>query len=186
MVENYKEQWLVSSEYSNLYSFAHKSFKYGKNFKIGRFCIIEKDCEVGDNVELMDYVKLMPGTSIGNNSKLDDYVNTSGYCFIGNNVHIKRCTMIGQAVKIMDNVKVLSHVTTTRVKRPKISSKEEWIIIEEGAVIGSHSCLLAGITIGKNAIIGMGAVVVKDCEPNGVYVGNPARLVSPIEKEEIE
>ena len=126
----------------------------------------------------MDYVKLMPGTVIGDNCKLDDYVNTSGYCYIGNNVHIKRCTMIGQAVAIQDNVKIMSHVTTTRVRRPNTDEPEEWITIKEGAVVGSHSCLLAGITIGKKAIIGMGSVVVKDCEPGGVYVGNPARRIN--------
>lgn len=159
------------------HSFIHKNFKRGKNFKIGCFCIIEKDCEVGDNVELMDYVKLMPGTKIGNNCKLDDYVNTSGYCEIGNNVRIKRCSMIGQATRIYDNVRIMSHITTVRTRRPTTEAKEEWIEIHEGAMVGSHSCLMAGITIGCRAIIGMGSVVVKDCEPEGIYVGNPARRI---------
>ena len=171
--------WFISrKDQSTLYSYVDYYLKYGENFKIGRFCIIEKECIVGDNVELGDYVKLMPGTVIGDNCKLDDYVNTSGYCYIGNNVHIKRCTMIGQAVAIRDNVKIMSHVTTVRVRRPDKDGGEEWITIEEGAVVGSHSCLLAGITIGKKAIIGMGSVVVKDCEPGGVYVGNPARRIN--------
>jgi len=162
----------------NLYTFAHKSFKHGNNFRIGRFCIIEKDCEVGDNVELMDYVKLMPGTKIGNNCKLDDYVNTSGYCRIGNNVRIKRCTMIGQAVKIMDNARIMSHVTTVRMRRPTLdNAQEEWIRIGERAVVGSHSCLMAGVTLHHDTIVGMGSVVVKDCEPFGIYVGNPARRI---------
>lgn len=150
----------------------------GIDFRMGRFCIIEKDCQVGENVEIGDYVKLMPGTVIGNNCKLDDYVNTSGYCEIGNNVRIKRCTMIGQATRIEDNVRVMSHITTTRVRKLNVDNLEEWITIKEGAIIGSHSCLLAGITIGEKAIIGMGAVVVKDCEPGGVYIGNPARRIN--------
>ena len=167
-----------SRKEENLYTFAHKTFKYGENFKIGRFCIIEKECIVGENVELGDYVKLMPGTVIGDNCKLDDYVNTSGYCYIGNNVRIKRCTMIGQATRIENNVKIMSHVTTVRLKRPNTNANEEWITIKENAIIGSHSCLLAGITIGEKAIIGMGAVVVKDCEPGSIYVGNPARRIN--------
>ena len=158
-------------------SFVYKDFKYGKNFKIGRFGIIEKDCQVGDNVELMDYVKLMPGTKIGNNCKLDDYVNTSGYCRIGNNVRIKRCSMIGQATRIYDDVRIMSHITTVRMRRPTTEMKEEWIDIGERAVIGSHSCLMAGVTIGHDAIVGMGAAVVKNCEPFGIYVGNPARRI---------
>ena len=173
MEDNYSMNNLKMGENS----FVHFSIKYGKNFKIGRFCIIEKDCIVGDNVELMDYVKLMPGTKIGNDCKLDDYVNTSGYCEIGNNVRIKRCSMIGQATCIDDDVRIMSHITTVRMRRPTTEMKEEWINIHKGAVIGSHSCLMAGVTIGRKAIVGMGSVVVKDCEPEGIYVGNPARRI---------
>jgi len=114
-----------------------KDLKHGKQFRIGRFCDVQYDVimgsnvvvgdytkimphtRIGDNTEIMDYVKLMPGTIIGNNCKLDDYVNTSGYVEIGNNVRIKRCSMIGQAVRIEDDVWIGSHVTTTRIKYPK-------------------------------------------------------------------
>jgi len=159
-------------------NYISEDFKCGKNFKIGRFCIIEKDCVVGDNVELGDYVKLMPGTVIGNNCKLDDYVNTSGYVKLGNNIRVKRCTMIGQAVDIEDGVWIGSGVTTTRLKNPiDPNCKEEWIYIKKGAMIGSKCLLLAGTTIGEGAVIGAGAIVSKDCEPNGVYIGIPAKLV---------
>ena len=177
-MEDFEYYHLSMGGLRSIHSMAHKSFKHGEGFRIGRFCIIEKDCEVGDNVELMDYVKLMPGTKIGNNCKLDDYVNTSGYCIIGNNVRIKRGTMIGQAVEIEDNVWVGSGVTTTRLKNPLDKNcKEEWIYIKEGAMIGSKALLLAGITIGKGAMIGAGSVIAKDCDINGTYVGNPARRI---------
>lgn len=174
-------------------------FKHGVNFKIGRFCHIDTDVVVGDNVSigdytkimsgarignntlLMDYVKLMPDTVIGDDCKLDDYVNTSGYVKIGNRVRIKRCSMIGQAVEAEDDVWIGSHVTTTRIKYPKPSAgeemKEEWIVLKQKSMIGSHALLLAGITVGENAVVGAGAVVTKDCEPNGVYVGFPAKLI---------
>jgi len=155
----------------------HPSFKCGRNFQAGHFCIIEEDCVVGDNVILMDYVKLMPGTWIGDNVQLDDYVNTSGYCKIGNNVRIKRCTMIGQACRIEDDVQIMSHVTTIRMNHPQdgINAEEKWVHIKKGATIGSHSCILSGIVIGEGAMIGAGAVVTKDVPPGKIYVGNPAR-----------
>ena len=154
---------------------------------IGRFCIIERDCLIRPNTIIGDYVKLMPGTKIGENCKLDDYVNTSGYCEIGNNVRIKRQTMIGQAVRIKDNAWIGSGVRTTRIKYPKVTGlpeKEEWITVEEYAMIGSSVLLLAGVTVGHHAIIGAGALVTKDCEPYGVYIGSPARLVRYNKKEE--
>lgn len=180
--------------------------RYGANFTLGRFCFIDEDvvvgdnvtigdyCKImkgtrlGDNVTIMDYVKLMPGTKIGDNCKLDDYVNTSGYVDIGNNVRIKRCSMIGQAVKLEDDVWVGSCVSTTRIKYPKAVGKkeekyEEWITVKKGAVIGSRALLLAGVTIGEGASIGAGALVTKDCEPWGVYVGHPATLRRYRDKE---
>lgn len=154
--------------------------------KIGRFCIIEKDCVIRPKTVLMDYVKLMPGTKIGENCKLDDYVNTSGYCEIGNNVRIKRNTMIGQAVRIKDNAWIGSGVRTTRIKYPKVTGldeKEEWIEIGEYAMVGSDALILAGVTVGHHAVIGAGALVTKDCEPYGVYIGHPAKLVRYIKEE---
>ena len=179
--------------------FFSDDLKTGKNFSFGRFVIVEKDVVMGDNVslgnyvrimpgtrignnvEIMDYVKLMPGTVIGNDCKIDDYVNTSGYVKIGNNVRIKRCSMIGQAVETEDNVWIGSHITTTRIKYPKVVSeeeeKEEWILLKEGSMIGSGSLILAGTTVGEGAVIAAGATVTKDCEPYGVYIGSPAKLV---------
>jgi len=150
------------------------ALKCGGGVSVGDYCKIEKDCSIGNNVIIMDYVKLMPGTLIGNNCQLDDYVNTSGYCIIGNNVRIKRCTMIGQACKIEDDVQIMSHVTTCRLKDAN-KEKEDWVIIKKGVIIGSHACILAGVTIGEGAIIGAGAVVTKDCEPGKTYIGNPAK-----------
>jgi len=172
-----------------------------KNFKIGKYCIIEDNIEIGDdvtigdyvkimsgtvignNVEIMDYVKLMPDTIIGNNCKLDDYVNTSGYVVIGNNVRIKRCSMIGQATKIEDDVWIGSHITTTRIKYVG-ESKEEWITMKKGCFIGSHSLILAGVIVGEHAIVAAGAIVSKDCLPYGVYIGCPAKLNRMIGKDE--
>ena len=129
----------------------------------------------------MDFVKLMPKTVIGNDCKLDDYVKTSGYVQIGNKVRIKRCSMVGQAVRTEDNVWIGSGISTTRIKYVKPTGdeekKEEWITLKEGCVIGSRALLLAGVTVGKGAIIAAGAIVSKDCEPNGVYIGSPAKLV---------
>lgn len=179
-------------------NFIDSSFIHGNNFSLGIGVIIEKDVIVGDdvyigdyskimsgarignNVEIMDYVKFMPDVIIGNNCKFDDYVNISGYCKIGNNVEVKRCTMLGQGIIIEDDVSIASCVCTTRLKYPKIISekeeKEEPVIIKTGSMIGSRSLLLAGVIVGEGAIVAAGALITKNCEPFGVYIGNSAKL----------
>ena len=47
---------------------------------------------------------------------------------------------------------------------------------EKGCFIGSHSLILAGVTVGEHAVVAAGAIVSKDCLPYGVYIGCPAKL----------
>lgn len=49
------------------------------------------------------------------------------------------------------------------------------VTIEDGCWIGARATILPGVTIGKGCVIGAGAVVTRDCPPNDVYVGVPAR-----------
>jgi len=54
---------------------------------------------------------------------------------------------------------------------------------KKGASIGSSATLLCGITIGENAIVGVGSVVTKDVRPNTIMAGNPAKILSMIEEK---
>jgi len=59
------------------------------------------------------------------------------------------------------------------------------ILVKDGAWIGANSTILPGITIGKGAIIGAGAVVTKDV-PNNVIVGGvPAKIIKALDSEEV-
>lgn len=51
------------------------------------------------------------------------------------------------------------------------------IVVEEDAFIGSHVIVLPGVTIGRGAAVGAGAVVAKNVAPGAVVVGNPAREI---------
>lgn len=57
------------------------------------------------------------------------------------------------------------------------SSKGKAATIEDGVYIGPHSCLVEDVTIGENAIIGAGSVVVKDLPANCIAAGNPCKVI---------
>ena len=57
------------------------------------------------------------------------------------------------------------------------------VIFEDNVWIGDSAIICKGVTIGKNSIIGAGAVVTKDVPPNSVYAGNPAILVKKLENK---
>lgn len=51
------------------------------------------------------------------------------------------------------------------------------VVLKRNCWIGAGASILPGVTIGENAVVGAGAVVTKDVEPNTVVGGNPARLI---------
>ena len=69
-----------------------------------------------------------------------------------------------------------SHEIGNKDKRGGMG-KSRKIVIGNGCWIGANVSILPGVTIGEGVVIGTGAVVIKDCEPNCVYAGVPAKIV---------
>jgi NDP-sugar pyrophosphorylase family protein len=57
------------------------------------------------------------------------------------------------------------------------------VIFEDNVWIGDSAIICKGVRIGKNSIIGAGAVVTKDVPPNSIFAGNPAKLVKELKKQ---
>tara|TARA_B100000085_G_scaffold147730_1_gene134471 strand:- start:289 stop:831 length:543 start_codon:yes stop_codon:yes gene_type:complete len=61
--------------------------------------------------------------------------------------------------------------------------KTEPVILKDNVWIGDSAIICKGVTIGKNSIIGAGAVVTKDVPDNSIYAGNPAKLVKKLDQD---
>jgi len=157
----------------------HKSFKYGKNFIIGDYCVIEEDCEVGDNVDIQNYVLLKKGTKIGNGCYIDSYFRSSGDNVIGNNCTLRFGSTIARKVFVRDNVFISPNVMT--VYSLPDGSKSEATVIGEGVFIGTAAVLAPNIVIKTGSIIGANAFVNKSILEKGIYAGNPARKIRDLQ-----
>jgi maltose O-acetyltransferase len=84
---------------------------------------------------------------------------------------------IGDDVQFGPNVQLLTptHPLNADLRRQKWEAAEP-ITIGDNAWIGAGAIVLAGVSVGENAIVGAGAVVTRDVPPNTVVVGNPARV----------
>jgi acetyltransferase-like isoleucine patch superfamily enzyme len=143
--------------------------------------------KLGQNVRIFNFVNAY-GCTIDDNSKIGAFVEIQKGATIGKNCKISSHTFICEGVHIADNVFVGHNVTFINDKFPRatnedgsLQTEEDWRCVEtkvfEGASIGSSATILCGITIGRRAIIGAGAVVTKDVPEKAVVAGNPARIL---------
>ena len=145
---------------SNIHHLADvQSVNIGKNTRIWQFCVV------------------LANACIGQNCNINCNVFIENDVIIGNNVTIKSGVQVWDGVTIEDNVFVGPNVTFTNdlVPRSKIYPvKFEKTKLEFGSSIGANSTIIAGVTIGRKALVGAGSVVTKDIPPYTVWFGNPA------------
>ena len=117
--------------------------------------------------------------SYGHNIYIGDEVYLNVLCAIldCNEVHIGHHVMIGPHVQIYTAAHDLR--AETRIQGWEVAKP---IKIEENVWIGGGAILLPGVTIGRNAVVGAGAVVTRDVAANMVVAGNPARVIREIEQ----
>lgn len=97
---------------------------------------------------------------------------------IGENCKIEAGAFIPEGVLIGDNVFIGPYVTFTNDRYP-CASNENWqispTIVNNGASIGADSTIMCGIEIGKNAVIGMGSIVLDDVPEDAKFYGEKAK-----------
>lgn len=92
---------------------------------------------------------------------------------------------IGENVRILKGVTILTHdfswSAMTHIEGNILGGISP-VKIGNNVFLGMHSTVLRGVTIGDNVIIGAGSIVSRDCEPNSVYAGIPAKRICSIEE----
>ena len=136
--------------------------------------------DIGKGTTVWQFCVVLQGAKIGNNCNINCQVFIENDVLIGNNVTIKPGVQIWDGITIEDNVFIGPNVTFTNDLKPRSKNFPDRFlktIVKKGASIGANATILPGITIGKNAMIGAGSVVLKDIPANTVWAGNPAKQI---------
>lgn len=106
--------------------------------------------------------------------------------FISTGVHLALHDKItiGNRVVINSNVQLLTG--SHDVNDSSWRRKDGPIIINDYAWIAQNAIILPGVTIGRGAVVGAGAVVSRDIPANGIVVGNPAKLIDKIRNDKLD
>ena len=92
---------------------------------------------------------------------------------------------IGNHVCITHGVVILTHDYAWSVLKSldgSVLGAQSPVHIGNHVFIGMNAVITRGVTIGDHVIIGAGSVVTKDCQPNSVYAGNPAKRIMSVEE----
>ncbi len=148
---------------------------------------IASDVDLGPNVQLHGFVNLY-GCEIGAETKIGTFVEIQKGVRIGERCKISSHTFICEGVTVEAEVFIGHGVCFTNDRYPRATGVEgallaegEWTclptVVKRGASIGSGVTVLGGITIGEQAMVGAGSVVVEDVAPNTTVAGNPAKVI---------
>lgn len=145
---------------------------------------VDEKVEIGDGTKIWCFSHILKNTKIGKD------------CIIGQNVMIGSDASVGNRCKIQNNVSVYKGVVLeddvfcgpscvfTNVYNPRafIERKHEFLptLVRKGATIGANATIVCGITIGRYAFIGAGAVVKEDVPDNALVVGVPAKQIGHV------
>ena len=143
--------------------------------------IVDDGATIGDGTRIWHWVHVSGGAVIGRD------------CSLGQNVFVGNKVTIGDNVKIQNNVSVYDNVTLeddvfcgpsmvfTNVYNPRadVSRKHEYrsTLVKRGATLGANCTIVCGVTIGRWAFVGAGAVVTVDVPDFALVIGVPAQRV---------
>jgi UDP-2-acetamido-3-amino-2,3-dideoxy-glucuronate N-acetyltransferase len=151
----------VSDFFVHESSFVDEPCAIGAGTKIWHFCHVMKDAQIGRNCSIGQNVLVASGVTIGDG------------CKIQNNVSLYT------GVVLEDGVFCGPSMVFTNVVNPRseIVRKDEYRTtrVRHGASIGANATIVCGVTIGRYAFVGAGAVVTRDVPDFALVMGNPAR-----------
>lgn len=143
--------------------------------------VIDPGAQIGDGSKVWHFSHVCAGARIGEGCSLGQGVYVGNDVTIGARVRVQNNVSVYDAVTLEDEVFCGPSVVFTNVMNPRatISRKHEYrrTLVREGATLGANCTIVCGVTIGRHAFVGAGAVVRHDVPSHALVVGVPARQI---------
>ena len=135
------------------------------------------DCKIGEDTKIWNFVNLY-GCTIGDECMVGCFVEIQKDVVIGDRTRVQSHSFICEMVEIGSDCFIGHGVKFINDVYPPQPDRDQWkeTRVEDGASIGSNATILP-VKIGREAIVGAGAVVTRDVPAGAVVAGNPARFI---------
>jgi len=134
---------------------------------------------LGPGTRVWHFAHVLPGTRIGTRCVLAQNCMVGPDVTIGDGCKIQNNVSIYRGVTLEDDVFCGPSMVFTNVLTPRafVERKDEFLptLVRKGATIGANATVVCGVTIGRYAMVGAGAVVTRDVPDHALVLGNPAR-----------
>jgi UDP-2-acetamido-3-amino-2,3-dideoxy-glucuronate N-acetyltransferase len=143
--------------------------------------IVDQPVEIGAGTKIWHFSHVLAGAKIGERCIFGQNCQVAGDTVIGNNVKVQNNVSIYAGAHIDDDVFLGPSCVLTNVTNPRSQvnrhSLYEKTFIRRGATVGANATVVCGITLGRYSFIAAGSVVAKDVPDYALMVGNPARRI---------
>ncbi|MGI8677506.1 MAG: WxcM-like domain-containing protein [Jatrophihabitans sp.] len=135
---------------------------------------------VGIGTRVWAFAHILPGAQIGADCNICDHVFVENDVVVGDRVTVKCGVQLWDGLRVGSDVFIGPNATFSNDPFPRSRHRPDRFartMVQDGASIGANATILPGVTIGRSAMVGAGAVVTRDVPANAVVVGNPAHIV---------
>ena len=141
--------------------------------------VVDDGAEIGEGSRIWHFVHVCAGARIGRNVVLGQNVYVGGGTIIGDDSKVQNNVSVYDGVVIEDGVFVGPSAVFTNVGNPRarVERKDQYrrTLVRSGATLGANCTIVCGVTIGRHAFVGAGAVVTRDVPDHALVTGVPAR-----------
>ena len=143
--------------------------------------VVDDGAKIGQGTKIWHFCHIFKGATLGKECKIGQNVVVHGSVVVGNNVKIQNNVSVYDGVTLEDDVFCGPSCVFTNIFNPRSEVNRSdpkfyrLTLVKKGATIGANSTIVCGVTIGRYAFIGAGAVVTRDVEDYALVFGNPAK-----------
>jgi UDP-2-acetamido-3-amino-2,3-dideoxy-glucuronate N-acetyltransferase len=138
--------------------------------------------EIGPRTRVWAFAHVMKGARIGADCNIGDHAFIEAGARLGDRVTVKNAVLVWDKVTVEDEVFLGPNMVFTNDMNPRVAFKKSPdkflpTLVKRGASIGANATIVCGVTIGEQAFIGAGAVIIEDVPSHALVVGNPSRQI---------